>query len=233
MLSVKHATLHNASHNAPWRSITASFLTLLSLLLMLPPTPLRGDDLTGLPQDDPKDLLTFSAARPQASGVTSFLAMPSWSRVVTMSPLPDQLKPLGKKITVAASPAPAPPALPKEAPPAAPAPTATASKEKTSPAPAETSPTLIAVSPFLEWIKANPQAAAAEARQQANSYHAPSTSAPGSSSGTASTGGAGSAGSGPSGNMEDPYWLPPLLDSADSDPRSVAGSAAIYQTPQR
>jgi hypothetical protein len=133
---------------------------------------------------------------------------------------------MGKQVVLVTppTPKPAPLAPPKETPPA---PQETVAKAKPSPAPAETSPALIAVSPFLQWIKANPQSAAVEARQQANSYHAPSTSE------TSSTGGPSTPASGPTGPVEDPYWLPPLLDSASFGPQPVTGSAAIYSTPQR
>jgi len=239
MLSINHATFPNAFHAGTWRGIgtfclrekrvNAPPLVLLSFLVLFLPGLARGDDLTGTPQRDPKDSLSLSANRPPMAGAISFLPLPSWSRVAALSPLPDQLKPLGKVAVLVTPPtaAPAPLAPSKETPPASPAPAVAASKEKTSPAPAETSPALIAVSPFLQWIKANPQAAATEARQQANGYHAPSASAPGSPGSTAS------AGAGTTGITDDPYWLPPLIDSADNSPRSVAGSAAIYQTPQR
>jgi hypothetical protein len=229
MLIVNHASLPNASHNGHWHNITESSLILFSLLVMA--ILVRGDELTGLPQNDPKDLLTFASTRPPTTGGMSFLPMPSWSRVGALSPLPDKLRPMGNKVVVMVTPptaAPAALAPPKETPPAAATPTETASKGKASPPPAETSPALAAVSPFLQWIKSNPQAAAAEARQQANSYRAPSTSAPCSSSGAGSTGSTGA-----TDVTEVPYWLPPLLDSGESAPRSVAGSAAIYQTPQR
>jgi hypothetical protein len=212
MLNVNHKTFANTS------------LALLSVLMMV--NPVRGDDLTGLPPSDSKELLTVTAPRHQIAGL-SFLPMPSWSRVGALAALPDQLKPMGSKASVLVAAAKLTP--PKETPAASPAPAATASNPKTS-SPAETSPAaLIAVSPFLQWIKANPETAAAEARQQASAYHAPSTSAPTSPSGTASAGAPAAA----PGIMEDPYWLPPLIDSADSGPRSVAGSAAIYETPQR
>jgi hypothetical protein len=245
MLSADHAIRPHASHGSLRRRIGASWLKdwrisaysliLISLLLIIPSNLAPGDEFTGQSQDDPKDLIPSStpAPRPQSTDEILFLPLPSWSRGVTMPQLPDQLKPMGKKVTVAtASTASAPASLtpPKEIPSIAPASVEAASKVKTSPTSAEPSPDLVAVSPFLQWIKANPQAASAEARQQANGYHAPSTSEPGPAGGN--SGGA-SISSGANGSAGDPYWLPPLIDSADFSSSPVGGSAAIYQTPQR
>jgi len=143
-----------------------------------------------------------------------------------MPALPDKLTPMGKQVVLVTPPIPkqAPLTPPKETPPT---PQETVAKAKPAPAPAETSPALITVSPFLQWIKANPQAAAAEARQQANSYHAPATSEAG------SPGAPGTPAPGAANGGEDPYWLPPLLDSSSFGPQAVGGSAAIYSTPQR
>ena len=205
----------------------ASFAILLTLFAVALPALARADDLTGQSQDDPKDLLPTAAPTPrsQTTSLGLFQPLPIWARGVVLPPLPDQLKPMGKKPAVAAassSPAPQPLAPPPE--------TTTASSETDAkpkaPAPAvDNNPDLIAVSPFLQWIKSNPQAAAAEARQQANSYH-PST--------TPKVGSAGNpGGNGAIDPAESPYWLPPLIDSADFGTRPVTGSAAIYQTPQR
>jgi hypothetical protein len=210
MLSVNHLTLPKAS-----------FAIFLSLVVTLPPSLVRGDDLTGQAQDDPKDLLPAlsPAPRPQPTGLGAFQPLPAWARGVVMPPLPDQLKPMGKKIAVlVAPPTPAPLAPPKDM---ASAPIGTETKPNPSQAPAESNPDLIAVSPFLQWVKSNPQAAAVAARQQANGYRTPSNSEPG----------AGNAGA--TGTPPDAYWLPPLIDSADFGSKPVTGSAAIYQTPQR
>jgi hypothetical protein len=216
MLTANHAIFRKAS----------SFMALSLLVILLPCLSYAyADELTGQAQDDPKDLLPAPPSRPQSSVDSGFLPMPSWARGTTMPPLPIQLKPMGNRTPGAPAPvamATAPPlAPPKEAPAAAPIMEET-STPRPAPAPAAAQPpTLIAVSPFLQWIKANPQAAAAQARQQANSYHAgqpapgeavaPGASAPG----------------------EDPYWLPPLIDSSEFGPTAVGGSAAIYETPQR
>jgi len=205
----------------------ASFAILLTLFAVALPALARADDLTGQSQDDPKDLLPTAAPAPrsQTTCLGLFLPLPIWARGVVLPPLPDQLKPMGKKPAVAAassSPAPQPLAPPPE--------TTTASSETDAkpkaPAPAaDNNPDLIAVSPFLQWIKSNPQTAAAEARQQANSYHASSTTEASSSGSSGHTEANAPA--------ESTYWLPPLIDSADFGPKPVTGSAAIYQTPQR
>jgi hypothetical protein len=196
-------------------TLKASSLVLLALVTALGPSLLRGDDLTGLSQNDAKDLMPAQspAAPCQRTGATLFAPLPSWARSVIMPPLPYQLTPMGRKPVVAtASPAPTPLAPPPETAPAA---TADATA-KPKPAPTETtSPTLMAVSPFLQWVKSNPQAAAAQARQQASSYKA----APGSATEANGT--------------DDTYWLPPLIDSGDFSAKPVTGSAAIYTTPQR
>jgi hypothetical protein len=195
----------------------ATSLILLSLLVSAPSHPARADALTGQPVDDPKDLLPAPAARTTSAppvGDSLFVPMPVWARGATMPPLPDQLKPMGKKSVVALAPVPAPVTPPKNF-----SATSTTNGTETTTAaakPSENSPAMITVSPFLQWIKANPQAAAAQARQQANSYHA------GPSSPTA-------AASAP----DDTFWLPPLIDSADIGTPAVVGSAAIYSTPQR
>jgi hypothetical protein len=205
----------------------ASCAILLGLFVVLPPRLAHGDDLTGQAQDDPKDLLPapVSPPRPQTADLGAFQPLPHWARGVTMPALPEQLKPMGKKIAVLTtppSPAPAPLAPPPETPPAS---GGTPAKATNTPAPADNSPVLVTVSPFLQWIKSNPQAAAVEARQEANTYHASSSPESGPSGTTGATGAPGP--------TENPYWLPPLIDSSDFGPRPVTGSAAIYSTPQR
>jgi len=89
---------------------------------------------------------------------------------------------------------------------------------------------MVTVSPFLQWIKTNPQAAAVQARQQAAGYQAPT--APGANSANAAAVN-GQSPAGAPGGSEEPYWLPPLIGSADFGSSPVGGSAAIYSTPQR
>jgi hypothetical protein len=195
----------------------------------------RADDLTGMAQDDAKDLLPPAAQTPSVPCYNSgFLPMPSWARGVAMGPMPAVLSPMGKKAVLTTPPtaAPAPLAPPKDED----KPTVVVAKPTVvAPAPAP-SPNLIAVSPFLDWIKANPQAAADQARQQAGAYSAadPSgaivaTPAPNAAPNTTTTAPVIVA-------PPAPYWMPPLIDAAPivSNPGNISGSgAAIYSTPQR
>lgn len=206
---------------------------LLFLLLIAGAKPVFADDLTGMPHDDPKDLLPPPAQEATSSSFdTGFLPMPSWARGAVMPPLPQALKPMGKKVVVLTTPpvaAPEPLAPPKEG---APSTVIVAKPTLVTPAPAS-NPALIAVSPFLEWIKANPQAAAEQARQQANTYSAGSdatAAAPPTNANAApnTNGNAPGAGVAPA-----PYWLPPLIDSAPFGTSTTGSSAAIYSTPQR
>jgi hypothetical protein len=206
---------------------------LLVLLLLVLPGRGRADDLTGMPYDDPKDLMPTSSVTTttQATGSSLFLPLPAWSRGSVMPPLPDQLKPMGRKPVVASATTTttAPLAPPKDAT-ATPVKEETTAPSKPSPASDASNPALVTVSPFLQWIKANPQAAAAQARQAANSYNtpppAPNPNAPAANHGAAVI-------NGQNDSSADPYWLPPLIDSADIVPTVVGGSAAIYSTPQR
>jgi len=218
MLGVKYATFPQASS-----------AILLSIFITILPAVTRGDDLTGATQDDPKDLLP-APPQPSFQRITSslFQPMPVWARGVTMPPLPDQLKPMGKKTVVQVTPpAPAPPLAPPVETTAGSTPAPIVEKPK---APAAENPDLITVSPFLQWIKSNPQAAAIEARQQANGYRAPYPANPNASNGSGNPGGEAP---GAPGGADDNYWLPPLIDSADFGTTPVGGSAAIYRTPQR
>ncbi len=150
-----------------------------------------------------------------------------------MPPLPDVLKPMGAKKAVLTTPpvaASAPLAPPKDAE----KPTVVVAKPTVvAPAPAP-SPALIAVSPFLDWIKANPQAAAEQARQQASTYQAgdptgPVVAAP------APNAAPNNSGTVPVVVGPAPYWMPPLIDAAPftSNSGNITGSgAAIYSTPQ-
>ena len=206
--------------------------TLLTVWVAILPTFVLADDLTGQAQDDPKDLQPVPEISSQPippTGTILFLPMPGWARGADMSSMPAQLKPLGKAPVAAAAPAPAPLAPPPETPAVVATPAKSASQSKPSRATVQpTPPSLIAVSPFLQWIQSNPQAAAAQARQQANSYRAPAPSDAGASNGP------GNNATGPTGGNENPYWLPPLIDSPNFGSGAVGGSsAAIYSTPQR
>jgi hypothetical protein len=221
-----------------WR-ISAYSLLLVSIFLIIVSNLVRGDDLTGQAIDDPKDLMPAQprASAPQSSGPDGqFVSMPAWARGNVLPPLPAELNPMGGKTAVAKPPPPPQPlAPPKETATVVttttgqtPAPAA--STEKTSANSTDNNPALIAVSPFLQWIKNNPQAAATQARQQADSYHA------GTSSDSSPVNGVNGIGHSPivaPGGSGDPYWLPPLIDSADFGTAPVGGSAAIYSTPQR
>jgi hypothetical protein len=214
----------------------------------------RADDLTGQPHDDPKDLLPAPAQASNCpeSDTSGFLPLPSWARDAVMPPLPAVLKPNGK-LAVLTTP---PKAAPLTPPPAKDEVTANVIVEKPTPAPAAPAPAapapqptaLIAVSPFLDWIKANPHEAAQQARQEAGSYAAGSDASPAApispvspSSGNAQAGtgpvvGAVVAPAGPGGPAVTPYWMPPLVDTApfgSSGGNMVGSSAAIYTTPQR
>ena len=196
----------------------------LLVLLTFAAKPVCADDLTGMPHDDPKDLLP-APAQQAASSPTSdngFLPLPSWARGAVMPPLPQALKPMGKKVAVLTTPpvaAPQPLAPPKDSTPAT---VIVAKPTPVAPAPPAQTPALIAVSPFLEWIKANPQTAAEQARQQASTYTAgsdanaaaPTTNANAAPNTTGNPPGAGA----PAAPPPPPYWLPPLIDTAPFGP---------------
>jgi len=194
----------------------------------------RADALTGESQDDAKDLLPPSAqatAAPSGScDSVDFLPLPHWARDVVMSPLPDVLKPMGRKAVLTTPPVPAP--APLSPPTDNSGSTVVVGKPLVvTPGPAAPSPALIAVSPFLDWIKANPQAAAEKARLQAGAYQAAADPTAAGASATTTPGANGSA---PVVVAPTPYWMPPLIDSATFGNSNVSGSsAAIYSTPQR
>jgi hypothetical protein len=221
-----------------WR-VSAYTLIIVSVILIVISSRVRGDEVTRAPQSDTKEMsytttgvgISYTTAGPaQPNLATGFLTMPSWAHGATMPALPYQLTPMGKKpvvvakTTPTASPAPAPLAPPKDT--AAPEPAPESKDTAAKPAPAPETPALIAVSPFLQWIKSNPKAAD-EAREQAahSTAQAPTGSASGANTITA--------GPTANANAQDPYWLPPLIDSADFSTGPVGGSAAIYSTPQR
>jgi hypothetical protein len=201
------------------RSFPKSAIVLSILIASL--SCARADDLTGLPVDDPKDLLPAPPAPVQPTAPTGslFAPMPGWARGITLGPLPDKLQPMGRSTT--ASPAPQTPSL---TPPKDTTSPTTTTTTAAAPKPASSDPDMVTVSPFLQWIKANPQAAAAAARQQAESYHAgpPPENGPGGANAAARNN-----------PQDDAYWMPPLIDSADFGSSAVTGSAAIYSRPQR
>jgi hypothetical protein len=165
----------------------------------------HADDATGLPQGDPKDMSSEQAGAP-APCLTGdfFLPIPTWSHFTKMPPLPEQLTPMGHSLTIAK---PAPAAVAETKPDAAPMP-----KPAVKPKPAAPDPALMAVSPFLQWVKDHPDEAASQARKQAETYTAgpPAVTAP----------------------TINPYWMPPMIDDSGTPP-PVTGSAAIYSRPQR
>ncbi len=194
-----------------WR-VSAYSLVGCSALLILLGGRVHGDEYTGLSKDDPKELISAPSHSTPAPTISSlFLPMPGWAGGLNSLATPDVLSPMGKKKEVAAAAKPEPLAPPKETPAVfVPKPEVTETPKQPE------QPALIAVSPFLQWVKSNPQAAAAEAKAQA----AASNPAP------AATGPVQATGPAPG----DPYWLPPLIDSSAFTPGS---SAAIYTTPQR
>ena len=215
--------------------VLATFTQVASLLLLLSPAVMnsaRADDLTGMAVDDPKELLPPSAQVTSAPCYNpGFLPMPYWARGVVMSPLPDVLTPMGRKAVLTTPPVAASSPL---APPRDEKPTVVVAKPTVVTPPP--SPALIAVSPFLDWIKANPQAAAEQARQEAGAYQA-AAAANGSAAATPAPNSAPSGNGGaPAVVTPAPYWMPPLIDTAPFTTGSgnISGSgAAIYSTPQR
>ena len=207
------------------RTTLATPLAVLSLFALVSSSCARADDLTGLPVDDPKDLSPAPQQQQVISQIGSgFVPMPSWARGVVMPPLPDQLKPMGKKSLAASANAPTP-AVVQPVKQASIVPTTVGPDGATVASKPET-PAMVTVSPFLQWIKANPQAAAAQARQQAAVYHAgPGAGGPGSPPIT----GPGA----PAPTSDDNYWLPPLIDQSIIQNGTTGGSAAIYSKPQR
>jgi hypothetical protein len=217
--------------------ITCASLATAATLLLLMFAIARADEFTGMPSGDSKDLICNppTSAPPQPpSDEIAFVPMPSWARGVLLPPLPEILKPMGKKSLAASGPTkPVPPPL-------APPPDATTTEHTTAgsptPKPADT-PAMITVSPFLQWIQANPQAAAEQARQQAGGYQNPPAPSVNGSNAPGAPATPNGAPTGPAQNSSaanpNPYWLPPLIDAPSVAPTAVGGSAAIYSTPRR
>jgi hypothetical protein len=205
-----------------WR-VSAYSLVVGSILLIVFSSLLKADDLTGLSDNDPKDLMPAprqSAPKCLSSSDLLFQPLPTWTHNVTMTTMPYQLTPFGRKPISLTNARPTPNSL---TPPKDGASTATTAPVTPKPTPAAENPALVAVSPFLQWVRANPQAAAAQARQQANGYQPAPNGAPAAPGAAAPTGAP---------VVEDPYWLPPLIDSSTFTTGS-GGSSATYSTPQR
>jgi hypothetical protein len=195
------------------KEFKAAGIILLLIFLSLAFAHADGD--TGLPGDDPKDL---GPVRPEVSTTSCvsemFLPMPEWSRFEKMPPLPEVLTPMGHSLVHDEKPRPA--ALAETKPDAAPPP-----KLAPKPKVAQPDPDQVAISPFLQWIKDHPDAAAQARKQAVVDAGAPA---------------AGSTAAAPA--PADPYWMPPMIDSSasGSDVQAaggVGGSAAIYSRPQR
>ena len=195
---------------------------------------LRADEFTGTPGSDPKDLLVCAPSGPPPvapADAIQFAPMPRWAQGVLMPPLPACLTPMGKSKMIAKNnqkPPLEPPKDPKDV-------TADGSNAATpavsTPGPKPVSdPAFITVSPFLQWVQANPQAAAEQARQQAGAYQPPPAPTPNTPSGPLPPNGANANGA------PQPYWLPPLIDSSNvmsAGSVPVTGSSAIYTRPAR
>jgi hypothetical protein len=219
------------------RSTFPNVMPLVLIFSLAVVKPVSADDLTGSPHDDPKDFVppSIQESSPQQIGASAFQPMPYWAHDASMPPLPQALKPMGTKVAVLTTP---PVPAPSLAPPKdsnsstveVEKPRVVTPMPKTVPAP---NPALVAVSPFLEWIKSNPQAAAEQARQQASAYQAGADSnAPAPASGTNPNPAPNAPA--PASASAAPYWMPPLIDASQFGTGSVGGSsAAIYSTPQR
>lgn len=179
------------------------------LFLILTLAFARAGDDTGLPGDDPKDV---GPANSEASTTSStncvsdmFVPIPAWSRFVKMPPLPEVLTPMGKSPTLSK---PRPAALAETKPDGAPPP-----KPAPKPQAPKPDPDLVAISPFLQWVKDHPDAAA-QARKQAAADAPPVSPTPV----NPAAGG-------------DPYWMPPMIDGSGTD--DLQGGSATYSRPQR
>lgn len=183
---------------------------IILLLIFISLVIARAGDDTGLPGDDPKDTTPPGSEVSTTSCVSDmFLPMPEWSRFQKMPPMPDVLKPMGASAEPRAKPATAAVAetKPDGAPPPKPAPKAMAPQPDAD---------LVAISPFLQWVKDHPDAAA-QARKQAADDAAATAPAGGSAPAPASA---------------DPYWMPPMVDSSGVS-APAGGSSATYSRPQR
>jgi len=217
------------------RSATAPRGILVFSFVLLLPALTHADQYTGMQDDDDAKGMVQLRQMPGTETI-AFLPLPSWAHIKAMSPMPDVLSPNGKKVVVQVTPpAPAPHqplAPPKEEETASSEISAEAAAAKSVPTPAippASDNALIAVSPFLEWVRANPATAAAQARAAAGNYQAQTTPAP-------AAGSTGSSAPAPAGAPA-PYWLPPMLDTTAApilySNQTPGSSAAIYSTPQR
>ena len=183
----------------------------------------HGDENTGTPAD-PKEMVTSDQDAGCSTDIT-FLPLPSWASA-KMPPLPGQLTPMGTP-TILHKPSPAAvaetkpdtPPMPKKLPQVYPL----ASSKDPAPA-ANDSPALMAVSPFLQWIKDHPAGSRDPGRARKPTVIVPARPL---RAAAASRPGPGAS----------PYWMPPMIDSspvaAVQAGESGNGSAAIYSTPQR
>jgi hypothetical protein len=248
MLHTNYAVHPNRCSDSFWRRIvalsindwrvSAYSLVIVSVCLIIISSMAHGDEMGGQSQDDTKDMISYTRSGSDplpptgepsvTSSAPLFLPMPTWAHGASLPALPYQLTPMGKKPVVVAASASAPVPEPLEPPKdtASTAPPPEPKETAPKPVPAPEAPALIAVSPFLQWIKSNPKAAD-EAREEASHPTAQTPTGP--------TTGANVITAGPNGNTNapDPYWLPPLIDSAEFSAGPVGGSAAIYSTPQR
>lgn len=210
--------LINVSVN-DWR-VSAFTLLIGSAFLIIISSLAHADDSELPVKYDAKDITMVSG--PAVPTGQLFLPMPNWSKSPALATTPWQLTPNGTRPAVVAAATHAPMSPPKE-PMTTPV-TEQAKEVVAKPAPAPEPPALMAVSPFLQWVKSNPKAAD-DARTQA-AANAPAPTVPA----TANTIVAGPNGAS---NSQDPYWLPPMIDSSNFGSGPVTGSAAIYSTPQR
>ena len=157
----------------------------------------RADDSTGLPGDDPKDV---GPERPEVSTTSCvsemFLPIPEWSRFTKMPPLPERADADGRVAGERSQAARRPP-WPRRSPMARLRPSPRRSRWRPAPDPDQ-----VAISPFLQWIKDHPQDAVAAGAQGSRDGCAARPRLP--RPARSAAGGA----------PADPYWMPPMIDSA-------------------